>query len=114
MHNNFSKRENYPRGQRAEIPPVDEAANISKAEIQTAVDSVSEEPKPAHVFGFVVSCPKLNVRKEPNANAEVVTLIPAFTTVIIDISASSEDFYKISTPSGIKGFCAKKYIQLKR
>lgn len=114
MHNNFPKRENDPRGRRSEVNPVDEAANIPKAEIQAAVEPQKEEVKAAPASGVVVNCLKLNVREEPKTTGKVVTLISALTEVIIDMDASSDDFYKIATADGINGFCMKKYIALKR
>lgn len=114
MHNKFPKRENDSRGHRTDLSPVDEAADISKKEIQAAVSTQSEEIQPTSVSGVVVNCLKLNVRKEPKSNAEVVTLISALTEVVVDVNASNGDFYKVCTATGIEGFCVKKYIALKQ
>lgn len=97
-----SNQGNKFHGRRAEIKPVDDAANISKEEIRASI-----------VSGAVVDCLKLNVRKEPSIDAEVLAVIPADSEVVIDIDASVSEFYKICTVAGIEGFCMRKYIALK-
>ena len=88
------------RGLRAEAHPVDEAAHAEVMKSFTA--------------GVVTECLKLNVRKEPSTDAEVLTTIDALSSVMVDIDASSDAFYKVHTEAGVEGFCMKKYIALKR
>lgn len=104
---------NDSRGQRTEMNPVDETSNVPKKELETPIDTVKAETKPNTVSGVVVNCLKLNVRKEPKIDADVVTRISALTEVVIDTGASAGDFYKVCTDTGIEGFCMKKYIALK-
>ncbi len=73
---------------------------------------VGEEKKAAGVFGIVTSCVKLNIRREPNLEAEVIAVIAASAKVLVDIEASTDEFYKACTETGIEGFCMKKYIAL--
>lgn len=61
-------------------------------------------------IGNVVNCLRLNVRKEPNKDSEVLFSIPLKAEVMIEESASTEDFYKVYTASGIGGYCMKKFI----
>ena len=67
----------------------------------------------APVAGEVVDCAKLNVRSEPDAEATVLTEILAGTEVRIDKDGSNKAFFKVTTPTGIDGFCMKKYIKIK-
>lgn len=72
--------------------------------------TVAEKP----VHGIVTDCLRLNVRKEPEIDAEVVTVIPALSKVTVDLDASTETFYKIRTAVGVEGFCMKKFIAIRR
>lgn len=113
MHNNFPKREKELRTRQVDTNPVDEVANIPNKEIRAVINDTKGDVQSPVLFGFV-NCLKLNVRREPNAKAEIVTLISALTEVVIDMDASSDDFYKICTATGIEGFCMKEYITIKQ
>ena len=111
----MSKREHVKfQGMRSEMPIVDEvvepvmeeAVEVSEPEVESSV-----EPEP--VYGYVTECIKLNVRKMPNANAEIICTIPINTEVVIDEANSTVGFYKICTNAGVEGFCMKKYIAVK-
>lgn len=66
------------------------------------------------LVGVVTDCVKLNVRKDSNPNAEVLTTISALSKVDVYLSASTKDFYKVRTATGIDGFCMKNYIALRK
>lgn len=114
MHNNSQKMENDARGRRAETTPIDEAIGVPKGELKAVIDSTKEGIKSAAISGVVVNCLKLNVRREPKVNGEIITAIPALTEVVIDMDASSSDFYKVCAATGVEGFCMRKYIALKQ
>lgn len=63
-------------------------------------------------LGKVVGCVKLNVREEPSAKASVVFEIPVDSTVFIDETCSTDEFYKICTEHGVEGYCMKKFIEI--
>lgn len=79
-----------------------------------ANEAVNIEKKTAAVSGVVTDCLRLNIRKEPSLNGEVLAVIDALSEVMVDIGSSSEAFYKVCTVAGIEGFCMKKYIALRR
>lgn len=62
------------------------------------------------IIGHVVDCTKLNVRKDPDADAEILGTIPAGAEVMIDESESTDDFYNVCAASGFEGFCVKRFI----
>ncbi|MCM1090032.1 MAG: SH3 domain-containing protein [Muribaculum sp.] len=64
------------------------------------------------VIGRVVRCTKLNVRKDPDADAEILGTIPAGAEVMIDESDSTDDFYNVCAASGFEGFCMKQFIEV--
>ena len=80
-------------------------------ELCTEAEAVNE---PHTDFGIVTDCLYLNVRKRPDINADVAVVIDALTQVVVDLDASTEDFYKVATSDGIEGFCMKKYITLSK
>ncbi len=65
-------------------------------------------------YGVVVNCLHLKVYESPDQEGETVTVITALTEVMIDMDASTDDFYKICIAAGIQGYCKKKYIALRR
>lgn len=70
----------------------------------------TEYPK----YGVVVGCLHLRVYESPDQEAEIVTIITTLTEVMVDMDASTDDFYKICTAVGIQGYCKKTYIALRR
>ena len=65
-------------------------------------------------FGIVTDCLYLNVRKQPDIHSDVAVVIDALTQVCVDLDASTEDFYKVTTSDGVEGFCMRKYIALSK
>lgn len=65
-------------------------------------------------YGVVVGCLHLNIYKSPDQENEIVTIIPALTKVMVDLDASTDNFYKVCIAAGIQGYCEKKYIALRR
>lgn len=88
--------------------PVETAPEIEPIVEEVVVEEAPEIPQ--HKTGRVFSCAKLNVRKAPHFEADVVCEIPVNTEVEINEAESTNDFYKICTASGIEGFCMKSYI----
>lgn len=62
------------------------------------------------MLGVVIDCKNLNVREQPDGDADVLGTIPADSKVLIDEGESTSEFYKVCTVSGLEGFCMKKYI----
>lgn len=99
-----------------------EAANNQKHEVVDVAPVVVSEPEvvapivpemeaPKNL-GKVVDCVKLNVREEPNTKASVVFEVNVGSTVIIDETCSTDEFYKICTEHGVEGYCMKKFIEI--
>ena len=60
--------------------------------------------------GHVSDCKLLNVRKKPIKNAEVVSVIPVGTELIVE--SVMRNWYKVTTVSGIQGYCMKQFVTL--
>lgn len=69
---------------------------------------VPESPKP--LTGKVTGCTCLNVRNANNLDAKIVAVIGAGSTVTIDKSKSTPDWYYVTNEDGVEGFCMKPYI----
>ena len=78
---------------------------------QPEADGFVEED--SDVFAVVTNCRKLNIREAPNMDADIVTVFPAGSEVMIDIANSTDEFYKVCNAVGIEGYCMKQYIELR-
>lgn len=81
---------------------------VPVSEIHEETPMPEEEP----VLGIVHQCQTLNVREEPDKDADIVCSIQCLTEVMVDENESTDEFYKICTASGIEGYCMKKYISV--
>ena len=90
------------------VNAIEEAVVTSDEEV---VENANGEPsKPKTVIGSVIDCKLLNVRREPNMTANILTRIEEGETVrILD---EMKGFYKVQTNKGIIGFCMWNYISL--
>lgn len=79
---------------------------------ETIYDEVenAEQEKEQIVFGIVSGCPKLNIRRDPNKDSEILGVIDYGTTV--QILEEYPGFYNIVAPSGIEGFCVTDFIKV--
>lgn len=77
----------------------------------TPEPEVAPAPVPPKT-GIVVNCARLNVRKKPNADAEVVYVIGRSARVMIDEENSTKNFYKVCTEVGAEGYCMKQFIDV--
>lgn len=78
--------------------------------IEEIVNPVEEEI----VNGFVSGCKRLNVRSKGSLDADVLCVINQNAEVLVHrTETDSSDFYKVSTASGIEGYCMKKFITIK-
>ena len=84
-----------------------ETTKLEKQEVS------KEEPKKL-IPGVVFGCARLRLRSAANAKSQVITMLDERAPVNIDLSKSTESFYKIivmDSKKTIDGFCMKKYIR---
>ena len=62
----------------------------------------------------VVTCLRLHIHTEPDADSEVVCKIRYLTELEIDMANSTDDFYKVCTETGAEGYCKKEEVTLKK
>ena len=90
---------------------VEEAVVTADEVDEEVVENANGEPsKSKTIIGSVTDCKLLNVRREPNMAANILTRIEEGETVrILD---EMNGFYKVQTNKGIIGFCMWNYINL--
>lgn len=93
------------------VNAIEEAVVTADEVDKEVVENANGEPsKPKTVIGSVIDCKLLNVRREPNMTANILTRIEEGETVrILD---EMNGFYKVQTNKGIIGFCMWNYISL--
>ena len=93
-----------------EVEPEVEETEENEVEEESEV-----EEENVKMIGIVTGCAKLNVRKEPSKQSDVLCIIDKNTEVEIDTEEETtyEDFYKIVTSTGVKGYCVKSFIEIK-
>lgn len=74
---------------------------------------VKPEVKPKKIKGTVANCAKLNVRANPDPNANVIWVLDAGSEVEIDKNESTKDWLCISTAAGVDGYCMRKFVNAK-
>ena len=80
-------------------------------EVEPIIPEPVAEPE-IQKFGQVSGCKKLNVRKLPSRDAEIVSELAEGIKVMIDEKTSTALFYKICTEHGIEGYCMKDFIKV--
>lgn len=83
---------------------------IKPIEINLVQETVETVTLPKTVEGVVVDCVKLNVRTEPDINADVVSVLDVMSELKIDASKSNDEWFKVSTATGVEGYCMRKFV----
>lgn len=86
-----------------------ETNNIAEA-VDVIEDAVEEMKLP---IGLITDCFRLNVRKNPDKNAEVVFVVESLTSLKIDENKSTKDWYYVIGDNGKSGYCMKQYVTIK-
>ena len=87
-------------------------SKVQETPVEPAVPEEVAEGQTDYILGVVTECVKLNVRTEPDPEADIITTIPIGTEVQVDIFESTKEFYKICMGAGIEGYCMTDYINI--
>ena len=60
--------------------------------------------------GTVEKCVKLNVRSKPSIKADAIAVLNVNDKVKIDVDNSTDEWFKITTTDGVKGYCMRKFV----
>ena len=80
--------------------------------IKNSSEETIEEDIVLEVLGVVTGCNLLNVRSQPEANSNIITVIPIDSVITISDVNASQDFYKVLI-GDLEGYCMKKFIKIK-
>lgn len=88
----------------------------STVEREEVSEEIVEEPieQPSEKLRGIVRCINLNVRKEPNLDSTKIGCLKTGDEIIIDPSKSTDRWYKVSTDSGLDGYCVKEFIDFEQ
>ena len=97
--------------------PIEGQIVIPEVEPEPVFIAPVSDPEPSvepenRKFGKVSNCKKLNIRKLPSRDAEIVSELIEGSEVMIDEKESTALFYKICTEHGIEGYCMKNFIKV--
>ena len=90
--------------------PIEGQIVIPEVELEPVSDPEPSVEPEIRKFGKISNCKKLNIRKLPSRDAEIVSELVSGSEVMIDEKESTALFYKICTEHGIDGYCMKDYI----
>lgn len=71
-------------------------------------------PTTAMFEGTVTDCFSLNLRAEPKADARVLAELKALDKVTVYLDKSTDEFYSVRSSSGVKGYCMRQFIAVKK
>ena len=92
--------------------PIEGQIVIPEVEPEPVSDPEPSDEPENRKFGKVNNCKKLNIRKLPSRDAEIVSELVEGSEVMIDEKESTALFYKICTEHGIEGYCMKDFIKV--
>lgn len=75
-------------------------------------EQVVKSEAPVKIVGVVSDCKRLNIRKAPNKNSDVVDVVSAGTEITISKHSLDKPWYRVTTSDGIKGFCMREFITI--
>lgn len=87
---------------------------VDSTEIAEDIRVEENEEVVKDIIGVVTDCLKLNIRKEPNKDSDVVVIVTCLDELKIDLDASTDDWYAVCTVTGIEGFCMKKFVAVRQ
>ena len=109
MKDTYLNNEKPSRGLRGEVGIVEETA------AEPVDQPVEEAPKKESKVGIVANCEKLNLRRSPlkdSDGANIITELLSGVAVVIDEDESTPNFYKVTTETGLEGYCMRQFIEL--
>ena len=91
------------------VAPVEEVKEEVKEEAKEEIVAPVEETNTKKFV--VVTTDRLNVRKSPSKDTEVLNIVSKDEKLLINNPKLIEGFYSITTSSGIKGYVMKEFVK---
>ena len=83
---------------------------VTKPEV--IVPSIENNVENNEVIGKISGFEKLYVRKEASKDSEPVGIVTDKDDLSIDVTRSTDDFYKVITSNGLEGYCVKEFVKI--
>ena len=81
-------------------------------EPEVIVPNIEDGVENNEVIGKISGFEKLYVRKESNKDSEPVGIVTDKDDLSIDLSHSTDTFYKVITSNGLEGYCVKEFVKI--
>lgn len=81
-------------------------------EPEVIVPNIENNVENNEVIGKISGFEKLYVRKEASKDSEPVGIVTDKDDLSIDVSHSTDDFYKVITSNGLEGYCVKEFVKI--
>ena len=92
------------------VVPVEEV-KVEEVKIEEAKEEIVSQVEETNTKKFVVvTTDRLNVRKGPSKDTEVLNIVSKDEKLLINDPKLIEGFYSITTSSGIKGYVMKEFV----
>ncbi len=92
---------------------VTETVEETVDDISEVLDSRDESVSPPPMTlptAFVTGCLRLNVRKAPSKESEVLEVVNVNDELVIGSNLENEEWVSVETPSGVLGYCMKSFL----
>ena len=77
-------------------------------------EQVLKPEVPVNIVGVVSGCKRLNIRKAPNKDSDVVEVVHAGTELTIAQHSLDKPWYRVTTSDGVKGFCMREFVTISK
>lgn len=107
---NYNKAYDEAKKENCPVPVMDEEEVVEETAIEkptTVEELVTAEVPELNNLGMV-TCAKLNMRKEPSTEADIICVLKEDETVEI-MPFNNDTFYKVKKRN-TEGYCMKKFI----
>lgn len=96
-----------------EVLPKEDADVESTQEPEVIVENTEKGVDTPQFFYEINNCKKLNVRTEPNKDADVVCVLDSTSKFEIEELETDPEWVKVFLDNGEVGFCMKMYVALR-
>ena len=94
------------------IESTEEVVKEHITEPEVIVPNIEYGVENNEVIGKISGFEKLYVRKESNKDSEPVGIVTDKDDLSIDLSHSTDTFYKVITSNGLEGYCVKEFVKI--
>lgn len=86
---------------------------FKKPKTEMQVEAKPEPVKPKKAFGKVANCEKLNIRKSPSLESDILEVAFKNDKLSVNLDNSVSGWYAVTTASGCSGYTMVQYVETK-